>query len=61
MKEKRILDALGQVNEEYIAEAAPTKKRESGRSGSSGGLRSRVCAWSWLGFFSSINPPLLVL
>ena len=26
MKEKRILDALGQVNEEYIAEAAPTKK-----------------------------------
>ena len=26
MKEKRILNAIGQVNEEYIVEAAPARK-----------------------------------
>lgn len=31
MKEKRILNAIGQVNEEYIVEAAPARKAENNR------------------------------
>lgn len=61
MKEKRVLHLLGQVNEEYIAEAAPSKSSKSNRRGVRWGVIAACLCLALVGIFQLNQEPAFSL